>query len=282
MKILRISLLASGVLLAALAPVSSAWADVGTSNIVQVVSKNILGSPGNVVSGTVSCPAGMKMVSSGAGAGGNGVAGIAPVPGFNAAQASGVPLGTGYIQIDVGCLPASQLTETTFRSQLFPVGARRGVVSCPAGLHAFGGGGYFATPSGAMSLTAGQALSSNTVSADGTGWTVKGITPSATDRLFITTQCAPLRGSYVQGDNVPMVDVGGGLPTGQLYGSCRPGYMALSGGVYMTQTNGNEHDGILNWSIPAGPTSWFVSGNAIQTPGQGGARIVALEQCVPV
>jgi hypothetical protein len=251
---------------------SPASADVIPFNPIQYTSQNFVGQPGTVVVGTVICPSGTRMVSAGAGA--LPVTNLTPLPDHVGAVATGVPLGTGYITITVGCVPVTDLSEVSSRTVNFGTGAglRRGVVTCPSGTRAFGGGGYFLTQAGSYSRTSG-AMVSNTVSADGTGWTFAARTSSTTEQLVVTTQCAPLRGSHVTQTGVPLT------PSGQVYGACELGFSMLSGGVYLSKPDGTEDNGNVIWSIPIADGRWFVSGNS---DGVSGAKLVALAQCIHI
>lgn len=111
---------------------------------------------------------------------------------------------------------------------------------------------------------------SNGVTADGTGWTFKGFTTSTTDQLVITTQCAALPGSYVAQAHIPVTNTGGNL-----YGPCAAGYTLLSGGVYLSKSDGTEHNGTIFYSWP-GSNSWFVSGASDGFPD---TKLIALAQC---
>jgi hypothetical protein len=169
------------------------------------------------------------------------------------------------------------MSEVTSRTIQLPYGSgfRRGVVYCPAGMHAFGGGGYMVKPFGIGGFSRDSySMVSNTVTADGTGWTFAASTYSANDAPVITTQCAPLRGSYVSATGTP-------APHGyrvNVYGSCPPGYTALSGGVYLSTPDGSEvSNGFLDYSIPVSGNRWYVDGVADWYTAN---KLVALEQCI--
>ena len=281
MRIPRIAVaaaLAAGTVVGALASAAApASADVPASNPIQYVTQYFWGgSTSTQVIGTVSCPSGTRVVSSGASASGGQLTGIAPdINSFTSATATAYA--PGYLQITIGCEPTAAMSEVTTRTIQLPYGSgvRRGVVYCPAGMRAFGGGGYMVKPFGIGGFSRDSLeMVSNTVSADGTGWTFEADTSSANDAPVITTQCAPLRGSYVSQTGTP-------APNGQrvnLYGSCLPGYTALSGGVYLSKPNGSEEpSGFLDYSIPASGNRWYVDGFSA---GSAGDKLVALEQCI--
>jgi hypothetical protein len=288
MKILRIAVaaaLAAATAVAGLATFAApASADVPASNPIQYVTDYFWGDTGTyAVMGTVSCPSGSRVVSSGASANGGGAAGLggqltAIAPDINSfTSASATAKVAGYLQITVGCEAAAAMSEVTTRTIQLPYGSgfRRGVVYCPAGMHAFGGGGYMVKPFGIGGFSRDSAqMVSNTVTADGTGWTYAATTSSANDAPVITTQCAPLRGSYVSQTGTPD-------PYFQhvnTYGPCPPGYTALSGGVYLSKPNGSEdQNGYLDYSIPASGNRWYVRGISFGNPG---SKLVALEQCI--
>jgi len=89
----------------------------------------------------------------------------------------------------------------------------------------------------------------------------------------ITTQCAPLRGSYVSQTSTlapPVTSVYG-------FGTCLPGYTVLSGGVYLSKPTGNGvENGIVETSIPTSSTGWFVRGESYDNA----SKLVSLEQCI--
>jgi hypothetical protein len=284
MRFLRIAVaaaLAAGTVAGGLAlSAAPAAADVPASNPVQYVTQFFWGGSTSVaVTGTVSCPSGSRVVSSGASAaGGLGaqLVGIAPdVNSFTSATATA--FAPGYLSITIGCEPTAALSEVTSRTIQLPYGSgwRHGVVYCPAGMHAFGGGGYMVRPFGVLSRTS-FFMTSNTVSADGTGWTYSAYAGETNAAPVITTQCAPLRGSYVSQTGTPAPQ------TAQVnvYGSCLPGYTALSGGVYLSQPDGNASSaGTIDYSMPVSGNRWYVDGVNDANPYQGD-KLVALVQCI--
>jgi hypothetical protein len=280
MRILHLAVataLAAGTTVAGLATFAApASADVPASNTIQYVTQYFWSdSSASTVMGTVSCPNGSRVVSSGASANGGQLTAISPdINTFTSASASARI--AGYLQITVGCEAEAALSEVTTRTIQQPYGSgfRRGVVYCPAGMHAFGGGGYLVKPFGIGGFSRDSVeMTSNTVSADGTGWTFAADTFSPNDALVVTTQCAPLRGSYVSATATP-------APVVQhvnTYGPCMSGYTALSGGVYLSRPNGTEEvNGFVESSTPASGNRWYVSGISFGS----GDKLVALTQCI--
>lgn len=284
MNIVRIVLAAvvaaAGMLVAgqaSAAPASSAAAAFQIQYIKRVVS----GAPSTVVSGTALCPSGTRMVSSAAG--NAGIAAITPLPDFSGAEAVGRLRSTAnraFLEIVVGCLPTAQvpgLSSSNWISRtqnFFPdaQGNRRGVVTCPSGMRAFGGGGSLRTPEGALS-TKGNAMYSNTVTADGTGWTMKVFSSSLSEKLVITTQCAPLAGAQVRQTGIPLPN----NPIRELsvHTPCLPGWTMISGGVYLSKADGTEQQGGVLDSFP-GAEGWVVSGISHSFAD---TKLVALAQC---
>lgn len=85
-------------------------------------------------------------------------------------------------------------------------------------------------------------------------------------------QCAPLRGSYVSQTGTRAPD----FQQVNTYGSCPPGYTALSGGVYLSMPDDSEVlNGFLDYSIPASGNRWYVDGVALWNTAN---KLVALEQ----
>jgi hypothetical protein len=257
-----------------------ASADVPASQPIQYVTKSYPGNTTNAtVIGSAQCPSGSRVVSSGASASGpqGQLAGISPdINHFDAATASAHVKSPGSLQVTVGCQPFAASSEITTRTMGFPQGTgfRRGVVYCPPGMHAFGGGGYMRKPSGTISTDTFY-MTSNTVSADGTGWTFAAFTVAPKESLVITTQCAPLRDSYVSQTGTPAPY----LAKVNVYAPCQPGYIALSGGVYLSKPDGGEvQSGSIDYSVPASGNRWYTNGFSIQDAQ--GDKLVALAQCI--
>lgn len=195
MNVLRIAVAVLVVAAAALigGPASSASADVPAGVPIQYVTADVFVDSG-AKTGVVRCPSGTRVVSSGASAPSSASAtliSIAPTADFAAATVTGVaiPGSSGYLQVTVGCVPSTLISEVTSRTVSLPLGAgyHTGVAWCPSGMHACGGGGFFAKPDGTISSDA-RSMVSNAVSAAGTGWTFAGYTSSSVDRLYIRTQ----------------------------------------------------------------------------------------------
>lgn len=269
--------LAAGTVLGGLASSAApASADVPASQPIQYVTQSFWGSTPNVpVTGTVHCPSGSRVVSSGATAPGGQLVGIAPDINYHDAATATARL-QGYMRVTVGCEPFAAISEVTSRTIALPYasGFRRGVVYCPSGMHAFGGGGYMMKPSGIIA-TDTYFMASNTVSADGTGWTFAAFT-SANESLVVTTQCAPLRGSYVSQTSAQLTY----SQRANVYGTCPPGYTALSGGVYVSKPDGNEaSSGSVDYSEAVSGNRWYTSGISAESPTEVD-KLVALEQCI--
>src|SRR5450631_1565866 len=125
-----------------------AAADILASTPIQYVTKSFFSSTRNVpVVVGVSCPSGSRVVSSGAAAADGELLGISPdVNNSNVARVSARFSGT--LQVTVGCEPYAFTTEVTSKviGLAYKSSLGRGVVYCPAGMHAFGGGGYMEKP----------------------------------------------------------------------------------------------------------------------------------------
>ena len=100
-------------------------------------------------------------------------------------------------------------------------------------------------------------------------------TTTANESLVITTQCAPLRGSYVSQTSAQTT----GFQRANVYGTCLPGYTALSGGVYMSKPDGSEASGSVDYSEAASGNRWYASGTSFASSTEVD-KLVALEQCI--
>jgi len=257
----------AGGLVASAAPAS---ADVPASNPIQYVSEYFWSGGANTVVGTASCPSGSRVVSSGATAAGGSLVGIAPdINSFTSATAAAHSVAE-YLVVTVGCMSTAALSEVTTRTIQLPYGkgARQGTVSCPAGMRAFGGGGYMVKPFARLA-TDSSGMTINTVTGSGASWTYEAYAADDNTAPVITTQCAPLRGSYVTTASAPAT-VGQRV---DLYGSCLPGYTALSGGMYLTVPGGA---GFIDYSMAVNGNSWYVRG----LPLQYNKRLIARVQCI--
>lgn len=275
MKFLRIAAAAVALAAAGLlgGPALSASADVPASNPIQYITYPFWSDSSAVTSiQTLACPSGTRLVSAGAGAGG-GVTGLSPNYDFTAVTASAKSY--GYWQITVGCAPAAQISEVSTVRKAFSLGVHQGTVTCPAGTRAFGGGGWFEKPFGALSGDS-FGMKVNSLTSDGTGWTFAGATTNRIDRLTIYTQCAPLRNSYVASGIVASSDDGSQR---NVYAACQPGYTALSGGAFLANGNGGPAGaGLIKYSIPASDNRWYVQGAAYT--GSTKDKIISYLQCI--
>lgn len=258
--------------------VSPASADVRAGTPIQYVTNYFWGgSTGVLTTGTVSCPTGSRVVSSGASAAGGGgvLTGISPLPpDYTAVRATGYA--PGYLQVTIGCEPISALTEVISRTVELPAGTtgfHRGVVRCPAGMRAFGGGGTIVEPFGRASGDS-TGMVSNSIAVDGTGWTFATSIKKPSDHLLVTTQCAPFRGGGTVATNAtPSYFI-----KANVYASCPPNYTALSGGVYLSRSDGTEAtSGYVDYSIIASNNRWYASGSTYVSPSD---QLVALAQCI--
>lgn len=196
------------------------------------------------------------------------------LPDYTAATATGYA--PGYLQVTIGCEPIAALTEVTSRTLELPAGTtgfQRGVVYCPAGMRALGGGGTITEPFGRASGD-NSGMVSNSISANGTGWTFAANIRKRSDHLLVTTQCAPFRGGGFVAANAAPSD----FTKGNVYASCPPNYTALSGGVYLSRPDGNEvRSGLVDYSIIASNNRWYASGTSYESRAN---TVVALAQCI--
>ena len=301
MKILRPALaatLAAGAAIGAgLAAAAPASADAGA---IQYVSKILSGTAGQKVLGTVDCPAGTFVVSASAsnvevhqggalppGFVGGPITSLAPLrnsrtsPGlanYTAVVVTGffgtaAPGTLSSVKVQAACAPAARLSNATSREiTIAPthfLGVNRGTVYCPAGMRAFGGGGHFLASDN--HITKGSEMYENSVTADGTGWTFRGVAFNGTDRLIVTTQCAPLVGSYVPAPSVPASP----QAPGYVVAACAIGYTVLSGGVTFAHQDHTEGTG--------GVSETWTSAGGVGVGGYSydGSQLIARAQCVP-
>jgi hypothetical protein len=223
-----------------------------------------------VQSVTAECPPGEWAVS--IGGGGTPLGSIAPGTNGSSAVAttsSPRPNLDWDINTEVSCAPASQFAGTTVitgeqPAKTVPGGRYTRSLECPAGMRAFGGGGYFRTASGALSTT-GEGLIANSVTNQGKVWRVVAVDKVLTDVLVVVTRCAPQSSStrlmavsyLMQRDPVTGVKSAGG------YAECPPGYRPISGGAIITSSAGDE-TGRLNWSVPSlsSTLGWYAEGTS--------------------
>lgn len=222
-----------------------------------------------VQDGVAQCPAGMSAVSVGGGA--SLLDSLTPGPGGT----SGISTvrterqdTRALVSAQATCAPNAQFAGTTtatrheYRHSVS--GEWTATVTCPAGMRAFGGGGYFETAHGAVSKD-NYFMAANSVTVNGRGWTMSGLDPTFTDRLVVTTRCAVQSTSTRLVEEIyPIVPITGatvGRANG--YAHCPAGYLPISGGAQITQ------DGYpvaaqpqLEWSVSVrtGQVGWYAAG----------------------
>jgi hypothetical protein len=243
------------------------------------------GVPGQIVTASVTCPLGMTVVALGGGSSGTiraqwASAVAAPYPNTANVMAQIAPGGT-FVQASAGCLAASALgTGTTIVSGEFASrgdSLRTGTVRCPAGMYGFGGGGFFLTSAGQLS-TNPVGMSANTPTPPGDGWFFASTNPVASDRLIVTTRCAPKTGR----DRIVRSEGSAQDPAPGLYANCPAGFTALSGGVALRRPELTPAPGTIAFTVPAeftggtGFRRWFASAQS----GVVGSRVVVTAQCV--
>jgi hypothetical protein len=176
----------------------------------------------------------------------------------------GVP--QGFVYAVASCVPSQQLAGTTTVTRELH-GGQQGIqgfswgqnVNCPAGMRAFGGGGYFRTAGGAISNT-GYAMSVNTINATGRGWYVRAKNSVQTDTLVVTTRCAYESSSTRIVSEVYPADTNGQF---QGYAYCPAGYVPISGGAQiMTDNSPADTYSWLDASLPVrgGENGWWAKG----------------------
>jgi hypothetical protein len=276
-KIVRIALVAAVALASVViaGPAPSASAAVVPSTI-QYFTRSINGTANQVVRGTVMCPGGYRMVSSGAG--GMLIRTVFPVGGFTGAQAIGfASTNETLLTVKIGCAPASQFADTITKTiTLAPTHLQlvQGIVGCPSGTRAFGGGAFWRDLNGALT-TRGGPLYANSVTPFGNAWIFSAHRGVSTDKLVMNVQCAPLQGSFIAASEVVMPDLG----LHSVQASCPAGYTMLSGGFKPTNADGSLRFISNRWSFPTNG-QWFAQ--AYATPGQGpGGRLTSYVQCIP-
>jgi hypothetical protein len=252
----------------------------------QVVAKEVEVAPNTVARVIATCPAGTRMVNA------IGMAffspshliGIAPTGSFDGAVAIGKAGPAGdTLRVDVSCSPSSNFANATKGAVDVPAngtGLTRGRASCPAGMRAFGGGGYWRTATG---VSSSGKMYSNTVTFDGTGWTFSGATTNPTDRLTVITQCAPLPGSHVLTNQGPL---GPDIHNPRVRVDCDAGYLPISGGAFLSTNAYAESPGVIGYSHQprlTDPTSPYIFGWHVYGYRSSSATnwILAVAQCVP-
>lgn len=265
----------------ATAPPAAAAAAIVPST-VQYITKDFFGTEGQKVLRTVACPTGTFVVSSGAGDAI--IKSIAPLRGLNTPQRAANFTAVGVtailsnpffpaphrLRIVIGCAPASQLANATTESEVLPPGGgsqRHLEVRCPTGTHAFGGGGHFVTLDGHYSTATTDFMRTNTVTADGRGWVYQGATSSPSEKLLVTTQCAPMPDSIVAEGHTDPLNT---LVLAEALAVCPSGFTDISGGV----ESGNAW--VLH-SMTGFFGAWFVRSNPFEL-----RRVTARAQCIPI
>jgi hypothetical protein len=266
-------------------PAAASAAPTGSG--IVFASGSFVSIAGEPITGTVTCPSGYRMV----GSGGSSLFGgdveftaLAPTADFAGARfvaAVVQPPLDGQrptMRVTAYCAPAAQFTDVvtvrTADHRFRPGQFAESVGRCPAGYYAFGGGGYYAS-GGFGFLGAARSNSSNSPSADGTGWVYAGTMPASANEMVTVIQCAPRSGRdvVVQFGNVAP------NPFGEIssFVDCPAGYTAIAGGFYASNTNGSVVNGAAVTDSDRGgrPGRWFVLGYT-----QANTKLVALAQCV--
>jgi len=275
MKIMRstlaVAIAALGVLLASAPSPAAATVNPRTLTTAQVRVDGA-GADG-LSSGNVACPAGTKVIA--AGLGHARMTGLIAFPAFNAVAASGAPEGTGadqFMVIQVTCAPEAQLNGFIQRQVTFPFTGsvvRRGVITCPAGMYAVGGGGIVFTSTGA--IRAGAPMLANTPSADGRSWIVTSLDAISGDSLRVNTQCSPNDTSTLRELSLPT-----NQPSSDVVDCGITGF-SFGAGLSVLASDGTEaRDGAINQLTQLGTRGWFVRGTS-PTPN---TRLVVRLRCV--
>jgi hypothetical protein len=261
-------------------PASPASAAPDPSGLVTLTQTFRPAINASVVTGSLACPAGYRLVGSGGGS--DFIGALVPMlPHFEGATISvDTVLGDSAL-LTIICAPADQFTDVKV-TQLADFGVhpgdfRQGVIRCQPGYYAFGGGGYFTTADDNRILWDAN-HGTNAPTADGNGWTFAGLAPSVAHKLVVVTQCAPRTGRdfLVQFGNSARDS---NTLTGS-YADCPAGYTAIAGGFYISNSDGSVSDSATPiWSVPTshaatGRSSWFA---AAASPA--GTKVVALAQC---
>ncbi len=263
--------------------VSAALAPPATANVPTSI-RYVDAYPGRPNGGgafraTVACPAGMYVVS--AGASNTVITSLSPISpavpsqhlaNFTAVLVTGTPSQAGNNPlldpvVHAACAPASRLAGAVSVTTQVAPGGDSGTARCPAGLRAFGGGAYYLAPDSHFSIS-GERLDEDSLSSDGRAWTFRGSNTNARDRLIVTTQCAPLAGSYIATATA--------LPgQGFVYAECFSGYLPLSGGLRMVTSQNMDGKG-LTYGVLTEPDNVLVHGVPYYS-----SSMTARAQCVP-
>jgi hypothetical protein len=221
------------------------------------------------VSVTAQCPAGTEAVSVGGLA--DTLDSITPGPGHDSgvatSHASNGNLGSAIVA-QATCAPTAQFAGTTPFTREQHVHSTTGewtqTVTCPAGMRAFGGGGYFKASNGTLS-TNEFFMSANTLTANGRSWTVSALDNTFTDTLVVTTRCAPQSSSTRLVEEiypiVPVTGATGGKANG--YAHCPAGFLPISGGAQVTTDNppsAAQPQLTTSVLVDNGQIGWFANG----------------------
>ena len=306
MKILRIAVAAAALTAGVVAGVTAlpTPAEAATPVPIQYVTQTIYPAPfpdyGGYLIGTVACPAGTFVVSASADHGELGS--LSPIRNSrtspNLANNTAVLVtgrgiadytgGTKYLNVTAGCAPAARLSGAVSRQVVLAPSTqseRHVVVICPSGTRAFGGGAYTLGPDNHYSFD-GPKMVTNAVTSDGTGWSFTGFLgsppyPDTRDRLIVTTQCAPLAGSYRSQSPAVAAPVPpntfGTFPN--TAATCFSGYTALSGGV--TWSPDSNGFGVVVRQTTTFNTPGRSSGTYVEGYNTVGSLLIARTVCVP-
>jgi hypothetical protein len=223
---------------------------------------------GSARSANASCAAGQAAVGVGA-LGAVPLGSITPGPDAASVQALTAPLPQPDLPWNVigvvTCAPTTQLAGATFftREQYHPNGALWSAsVDCPAGMRAFGGGGYFRNSNGSQS-TSYQRMTTNTVAGGGKRWKVEAVNPNPEDTLVVATHCAYASSSTkIHELSIPVISTPGTAGyTANTYVRCEPGYLPISGGVSVDSPAGSSIEASL--PVRSGQIGWFGKANSI-------------------
>jgi hypothetical protein len=145
---------------------------------------------------------------------------------------------------------------------------RKGIVTCPAGMYAVGGGGMVLNSRG--TIAAGVPMVANTPSADGRSWLVTVMDAVPGDTLHVIMQCAPNDRSTLSetsfAPNSSLSDVVTCGITGR----------SLGAGLSLVAPDGSDAQGALTLLSQIGTNGWFVNSTST-TPN---ARLVVRNRCL--
>ncbi|HKT00440.1 MAG TPA: hypothetical protein VJT31_12980 [Rugosimonospora sp.] len=238
---------------------------------IEEVEASVSGAQLTHASVTARCPAGMRVVSAGAG---NAVLGqLSTTADGTGAVAEGFlvnpPL---FIFAQADCVPAADLAGVTTAISRFidntgPVGAAAlysATAACPTGTYAISGGGTITNPAGTP--TAGSTVSYDGPATDFPGWTFVGWAEKG-DVLEVRAQCAPLpfaTNAVITQFAIPP----GGTVSGRA--NCPAGHVPLSGGALISDDGPNSS---LSYSeavrtVAPEVSGWFARASVgVQTSG---------------